>query len=126
MTKKILFALPLIAILLLVAAPAFAQLQPPDRAVSEYGSVDGFYKLIRRIVQVLFTLLVILAVVFIMWAAFKYLTAGGNAEQVSEAGKMILYAVVAIAIALLARAVPGLVCSFLFSDSECAAVKANV
>ena len=113
--KKILLVLPLVLMLgmVLMTAVSSAQVLTPPPSETTYGSESGFFLLMKRIINILFTVLMILAVLFIMWAAFKYLTAGGNAEKVQEAGKMVLYAVVAIAIALLARAVPPLVCSIL-------------
>jgi hypothetical protein len=48
------------------------------------------------------TIFWILAVAFIIWAAFTYLTAGGNEERVSTAKKRLVYALIAAAIALLA------------------------
>jgi hypothetical protein len=48
-----------------------------------------------------------------MVAAFKYLTASGDPEKVKGAGNTLLYAAIAIGVALLARAVPLVVSSFL-------------
>jgi hypothetical protein len=50
----------------------------------------------------LFTILLVLAVIFIVLAAYKYLMSGGG-EEVGAAHKMLLYAAVAVAVALLAR-----------------------
>ncbi len=50
----------------------------------------------------LFTILLVLAVIFILIAAFKYLTSSTKPEEISKAHKMLIYAGVAIAVALLA------------------------
>jgi hypothetical protein len=47
----------------------------------------------------------VVTVGFVIWAAFLYLTAGGNEEKVSEAKRRLLYAVIAGAIALLATGI---------------------
>jgi uncharacterized membrane protein len=60
-----------------------------------------------------FYFLVVLAVIFVIIAAFKYLTASGDPEKVKSAGSTLLYAAIAIGVALLARAVPLVVGSFL-------------
>src|SRR3989344_3624455 len=76
-------------------------------------SVGGVYDLLCRIIDVLFTLLVILAVAFVVFAAFKYLTAGGDPEKVKTANHVVIYAAVAVVVALLAKSVPLIVGSFL-------------
>jgi uncharacterized membrane protein len=60
-----------------------------------------------------FYFLIVLAVIFIIIAAFKYLTAAGDPEKVKSAGTMLIYTVVAIVVALLARAIPLVIGSFL-------------
>jgi uncharacterized membrane protein len=60
-----------------------------------------------------FYFLIVLAVIFVIIAAFKYLTAAGEPEKVKEAGTMLLYTAVAIGVALLARAIPLVIGNFL-------------
>jgi hypothetical protein len=52
---------------------------------------------------------------FIIFAAFSYLTAGGDPEQVSKAKSRIIYAAVAIAVALLAVGFEVIIRNFLAS-----------
>jgi len=52
-----------------------------------------------------FGLLIILASVFIVYAAFVFLTSAGDPEKVKHAKNLILYAVISIAVAFFARAV---------------------
>ncbi len=59
-----------------------------------------------------FWFLMALAVIFGIIAAFGYLTAAGEAEKVKKANDRLLYAAIAIAVALLARAIPSIVASF--------------
>ncbi|MDO8515901.1 MAG: hypothetical protein Q7S28_01475 [bacterium] len=56
-----------------------------------------------------FYFLMILSVLFIMFAAYRYLTAGGEPEAVKTANKMLLYAAVAVAVGILAKTIPVLV-----------------
>ena len=60
---------------------------------------------INTLIDYLFTILLVLAVVFILIAAFRYLTAGGDEEKVAKAHQILIYAVVAIAVALLAQGI---------------------
>ena len=55
----------------------------------------------------------IAAVGAIIWAAFTFLTAGDEKEKVEKAKKMLLYAVIAAAIALLANGISGITYSIL-------------
>lgn len=64
---------------------------------------DYFVGLINTVANWLFTILLILAVVFIVMAAYKYLFSSGDGEAVEAAHKMLLYAAVAVAVALLSR-----------------------
>lgn len=47
----------------------------------------------------------IITVGMVVWAAFLYLTAGGNEEKIGEAKKRLTYAVIAAAIALLSTGI---------------------
>jgi uncharacterized membrane protein len=51
----------------------------------------------------MFLILLTLAIIFIIIAAYKYLTAGGDESKVSSAHKTLIYALVAIAVGLLAQ-----------------------
>jgi len=64
--------------------------------------VPGLINAIAGIVKWVYTIFLIVAVMFILFAAFNYLTAGGQPEKVKSAHDQIIYAAIAIAIALLA------------------------
>jgi hypothetical protein len=53
-----------------------------------------------------FAILILVSVVVIILAGFKMVTASGSADKVNEARQSIVFAVVGIAVAFLARAVP--------------------
>jgi hypothetical protein len=83
---------------------------PPDLSSWDITNV---FDIIDTITNWLFTILLVLAVIFIILAAYKYLTSRGESAQVSEAHKQVIYAAVAIAVALLSKAVEGVVRSLL-------------
>jgi len=91
--------------------------QPPQNAGNvpqgHLTSLQGVLNTVCTVFDWAFYFLVALAVIFIIIAAFKYLTAAGNPEAVQGAGNTLLYAAVAVGVALLARAVPLIVASFL-------------
>ena len=54
-----------------------------------------------------------IAVIMILYGAFQFLTAGGDAEKVKGARGTVTYAIIGVAIALLAFNLPAIVQSFL-------------
>ena len=66
-----------------------------------------------KIANYLFTIAMVVGIGAALWAAFQYMTAGGDTSKVSGAHKTLTYAAVGIAVALLAGSVPGLVASLL-------------
>jgi len=108
--KKILFPA-------LLGIFAFANLASADIAVPnpplENLSFEDVIVILNRFVTWIFTVFMILAVVFGIFAAFKYLTARGDPKEVQTATKMLIYTAVAIAAALLSVAIRFLVAEFL-------------
>lgn len=111
-----------IALLLVGSFAAFgvsaqvATTPPPETGVD---SVEGVFILINQIFNILFWLLIVLAAIFIIMAAFSYLTAGGDPEKVKTANQKVIYAVVAVVVAVLAKTIPSVVCSFIGAGGGC-------
>ena len=107
-------------IALVLPAFAFAQNLPQPYAPSGSNVPQGNITSLQSVLQLLCTVfawafyfLIVLAVIFVIVAAFRYLTAAGEPDRVKAAGATLLYAAIAIGVALLARAVPLVVGSFL-------------
>lgn len=83
----------------------------PETAVSEKG-FQGLIDYINQASGWLFGILLALAVVFLIYAAFLYLTSGGDEEKTKAAKNYIIYAVVALAVGFLATGIVILVGSF--------------
>ena len=114
--KKIAKIFALSALVLLVAAPvAFGQVGTPPSSVpgEVYATNLDIYTIINNIIRIAFVVLMLAAVLFIILAAFKYLTAQGDSEKVETARSMLLYAVIAIVIGLVARSVPWIIANFI-------------
>lgn len=62
-----------------------------------------------NIVDWMFVILVGVAGIFVIFGAFQILTAGGNPERLTTGRQYIMYAAIGLAVALLARAIPGIV-----------------
>jgi len=68
---------------------------------------------IDNVTNLIFVLLLAASVIFIIIAAFQFVTAGGKPESISEARQKIIFAVVGIAIAVFAKSIPFVITSFL-------------
>jgi hypothetical protein len=91
--------------------------EEPPPSVPGFSSASAFLGVLDRVIGWIFTLLLVLAVIFILYAAFKYLTAAGDPTTISTANKMLLYAAIAIAVAVLSRSIPLLVKQFVQSGA---------
>lgn len=100
----------LIVASLLIPVLAGAQTQTPPVVQLNISFVMG---ILTAAVNWLFSIFLIIAVIFLLLAAFKYLTSGGDSAKVGEATKAVIYAAVAIGVALLAASVRFLVQDFL-------------
>lgn len=110
-----LFFLAGMASVLLLGDIVSAQIPPTLPQIPQVGptTVGGAVDLVRYIVRWIYIIFFIIAVLFILFAAFTYLTAGGNEETVGKARNMIIYAAVAIIVALLAVGFEAIVRNFL-------------
>lgn len=86
----------------------------PALVLAQSGAPRSILTLLQtlcRIVGWAFAVLMFLAVIMVIYAAFLYLTAAGDPEKVKKANATILYAAIAIAVALLAKFLPDIVAS---------------
>ena len=81
----------------------------PLLASAQYGTIDDLLRRLCVVVGYVFAVLIFLAIVFVIYAAFLYLTAAGDPEKVKKANATILYAAIGIAIAILAKFLPSIV-----------------
>jgi len=109
------------AAIMLLPLMASAAVQGPQgvqgsTAVPNQTSITSLQDILNSVCTIfgwLFVFLIALAIIFVVVAAFKYLTAGGDPEKVKTAGGVLLYAAIAVGVALLARAIPLIVANFL-------------
>lgn len=76
-------------------------------------ALDKVVCLVGKVADFVFTASLVVGVLFILVGAFKYMTAAGDSSKVKEAQGTLTYAVVGIAIALLAGSVVPVVNSLL-------------
>lgn len=65
----------------------------------------------------IFTLLVILTVIYVLFAAYNYLTSSGEEEKIKKANHQLLYAAIALIVAILSKAIPAFVGIFIGAQS---------
>ena len=105
-----------LALPVLASAQSLPPPTPPTPSNVPQGQITSLQSVLNTVCTVFawaFYFLIAFAVIFVIVAAFRYLTAGGDPEKVKSAGNTLLYAAVAVGVALLARAVPLVVGSFL-------------
>ena len=70
---------------------------------------NDFVALIEGIIDWVFVILILVAIIFIVLAGFQFITGGGDAQQTAQARQKLIWAAVGIAVALLARGIPAAV-----------------
>ena len=93
--------------LILMAADPYG---PEDSPVKK---MDDVIRILNKIVGWTYTIFFVVAAFFILYAAFTYLTAAENAENIQKAHKQIIYAIIAIVIALLSFSFDVIISNFL-------------
>lgn len=86
--------------------------QAPSSALSQKGSA-GLGDLLVKSGNWFFGIILGLAVIFILYAAYNFLISGGDEEKVGAARQYLTYAVIAIAVAVLSMGIVYLVRVFL-------------
>ena len=104
----------------LALAPAVLATTPPPPFGLAYGTATGLGNTdirttIASIINVALGLLGIVALVIVLYGGFKWMTAGGNDEQVGEARKIIISGVVGLAVIFSSYAIASFVLTQLSS-----------
>lgn len=116
--KSVLVIFILAVVLAIAPAVVFGQtsnvtqVTPPSGA-APITTVDQGLGVFRQTLTWFAMAFWIAAALFVFYAAFLYLTAAGNEQRVQKAHSQLLYAVIAIAIGLMAYGMPALVKNFL-------------
>lgn len=114
MKKIALYILPITLGIFLTGFLAQAQI-PSPQPVGLVTNVSQVWSLINTIVKYVYWFFFAVAVLFIILAAFAYLTASGDAAKVKTANTRLIYAIVAVAVALIAYGIEALVRSAMTS-----------
>jgi hypothetical protein len=89
---------------------ALADTSAAPNALSSVTSPGGLDKAIFcPIVDWMFWILISVSVIMVIYAAYNYLVAGDDTEKVHRATKIITYAAIAVAVAVIAKGFPSLI-----------------
>jgi len=104
---------------LIIVNLTFAQPWSVDDAVrrlanqSPIRSPDDIFRILAKITQYVYTIFFIVAVIYILMAAFSFLNAQGSPEKIQKARNALLWALVAIAVALISGGIAQIIKNFL-------------
>lgn len=110
MKKNTLLASALIAFLLF---PALGLAIDPLKEADVPTTPTALVTWMEVILDWVFSIVMILAILFMLVAAFLFLTAGGSPEKIATARQMLIYAIIGIGVALLAYVIPYIIRGFL-------------
>ncbi len=79
----------------------------------------NIFSFINKLINWLFYALLVVALVMILMVAYTYITAGGESDKTSKAGKNLGFILFGIAIALLAKGLIYLTCLIVGSSEIC-------
>jgi preprotein translocase subunit SecG len=102
----------LTGIMLLTPALTFGAvtIDTPSTNITTLSGVEG---VISKIVNWITGLFFVAAILYIFYAAYLFLTSGGDEEKIKTAKTQLLYSIIAIAVALLAGTMRYIVASIL-------------
>ena len=97
-------------ILAIVLAPVFVPVAAGKPIFEDTKAVTAFGD---RVAGFIYNLALVVGIIAILYGAFRYMSAAGDAAQIAEAKKVVTYAIVGLAIAIIAGGVPALISDIL-------------
>ncbi|MFA5360502.1 MAG: hypothetical protein WC320_00810 [Candidatus Paceibacterota bacterium] len=108
------YILPVLAISFLIAAPvAFGATSTLPFGEAPSGSSMDLWKTLTTALNWFFNVVIFIAAIMIVYAGFRYVTAAGNTEATKKALDTLIYALIGVGIALLAKGLINIISTFL-------------
>ncbi len=114
--KLLIFGLIINMITIGLALPVFAQSSIDQNAEAEsiqINSIDDILTIISNVTSWMYRILLAIVVIFVLLAAFTFLTSSDNANNIKKAKSQILYAAIAVVIAILSFSVSTIITNVL-------------
>ncbi len=108
----------LISLMLLTNIAAAVDIPGIPGAPGGTLTVTGWFGILNQVVGWVYKVFFVIAALFIILAAFTYLTAQGDPEKVGKSKDRIIYAVVAIVVALIAVGIDVMIKTFLSTGGQ--------
>ena len=111
-------AVAAIALVLFPYYAAIAQIIVPSAPINKLVGNDkkallgGSQSFICQLFNFLFGLLIIVSILFAIWAGYQYLMSQGDMEKLRNARNTLIYAAISVVVALLVKGLPAIVFSF--------------
>lgn len=103
-TKKIFLGIALLSMLIVPVLVLGQPVPPPTVGTGGSGWSSDAFEIFNRIINGLFVILMVLAAIAIVVAGYFFLTAGGDPDKVAKARNYVLYALIGVVVAFMARA----------------------
>ncbi len=107
-------------ILVLLPVVALGQTyQVPEAGSTILGTTGftGVESVLTKVANWMLTILILVAIIFFIYAGFLYLTSAGEEEKVKKAKNSVVYGLIAVAVGLLAKGFIALVQSLTSSSA---------
>jgi hypothetical protein len=107
------FLLTLAVIFVTSYAAVFAAVPAPIKNLDDVKS-----KILCGVASWLFAAAIVVSIIYVLIAAFKYMGGSDSSEKITEAHKSLVYAAIGIAVAIVAGGMPYIVGSFFEVDAQ--------
>ncbi len=107
--KKVI--LPILAISMLMIVPFLVNAEPPMNIPS--GSGVDIWALLATALNWFFNIAILVAALYLVFAGWQYVTAAGDEEKAKKGLNTLIYALIGVGIALLAKALIYMVSTFI-------------
>ncbi len=94
--------------------PSAGELGIPESPIEE---PEGLLYVVAGVVEWVYVIFLIIAVMYVLFAAYNYLTGASEPEKIKKARSQLIYAAIAIAVALLAVAFVSIVKNLLTTET---------
>jgi len=111
--KKIILAISILTLFSL-ALVSFAATTTGEGIVPPFIQLTlwGPNSILTKSLNWVFGIVIFIAAIMLIWAGFTYVTSAGNAEKMKTALNSVIYALIGVAIAVLAKGLIFMICGF--------------
>lgn len=111
--KKILLSLLLGLLVIMPVGSAMATEQLPDTEDLKIQTFSDIISLLEKLVDWFYAILLVVAAFYLVWGGLDFIFSGGDDEKVKSGRKKIQYALVGVAIAVVANGLMSIVTNLL-------------